>query len=44
MIIEITKNKIFTVHAQLPDRQRPDIAPVGRLFHYDVTIKWPIRS
>ena len=28
---------------QLPDRQRPDIAPVGRLFHYNVTIKWPVK-
>ena len=30
------------LHWQLPDHQRPDIAPVGRLFHY-VTIKWPVK-
>ena len=28
---------------QLPDRQRPEIAPFGELFHYGVTTKWPVK-
>ena len=28
---------------ELTFRQRPDIASVGRLFHYDVTIQWPVK-
>ena len=31
------------VAVQLTFRQRSDIAPVGRLFHCDVTIKWPVK-
>ena len=33
----------YDVISQLPDSQRPDIAPVGRLFHCDVTIKSPVK-
>ena len=36
-------NKNLSQTKQLPDSQRPDIAPVGRLFHCDVTIKWPVK-
>ena len=28
---------------QLAFRKRPDSSPVRRLFHYDITIKWPVR-
>ena len=34
---------LFVSGTELPDSQRPDIAPVGRLFHCDVTIKWPVK-
>ena len=37
----IQKGQVET--GELPDRQRPDITPVCRLFHYDVTIKWPVK-
>ena len=43
------KRTTWSTHAlnlakgQLTFRQRPDIAPVGRLLHYDVTIKWPVK-
>ena len=36
-------NNIFWAF-ELPDRQRPDITHVGWLFHYDVTIEWPVKQ
>ena len=36
-------NLYLTRTCELPDRQMPDIAPVRRLFHDDVTMKWPVK-
>ena len=41
--IDKTLHQFANLLPKLTDRQRPDIALVGRLFQYDVTVRWPVK-